>query len=49
MLVKELQVLCKFFKENLDKGFICASIFSVASPVLFAKKPGDKLRFCVNY
>jgi hypothetical protein len=43
MLVKELQVLYKFLKENLDKGFICASTFSVAYPVLFAKKPGNRL------
>jgi hypothetical protein len=49
MLVKELQVLRKFLKENLNKGFIRASTFSAASPVLFAKKPGDRLRFCVNY
>jgi hypothetical protein len=43
MLVKELQVFCKFFKENLNKGFICASTFSIASLVLFTKKPGNKL------
>jgi hypothetical protein len=43
MLVKELQVLCKFFKENLDKGFICVNISFAASSVLFAKKPGDGL------
>jgi hypothetical protein len=49
MLVKELQVLCKFLKENLNKDFIRASTFSTASFVLFAKKPGDRLRFCVDY
>jgi hypothetical protein len=49
MLVKELQVLCKFLKENLDKGFIRANTFFIASSVLFAKKPGDRLRFCVDY
>jgi hypothetical protein len=43
MSVKELQVLCKFLKENLNKGFICASISSVAFSVLFAKKPGGRL------
>jgi hypothetical protein len=43
MLIKELQVLCKFLKENLNKGFIHASISFAASPVLFAKKPGSKL------
>jgi hypothetical protein len=30
-------------KENLDKGFIRANIFFIASLVLFAKKPGNKL------
>jgi hypothetical protein len=49
MLVEELQVLCKFLKENLNKGFIRVSTFSVASSVLFAKKPGGGLRFCVDY
>jgi hypothetical protein len=49
MLVKELQVFCKFLKENLDKGFIRANTSSVASPVLFAKKPGGRLRFCIDY
>jgi hypothetical protein len=49
MSVEELQVLCKFLKENLDKGFIRASTSSAASPVLFAKKPGGRLRFCVDY
>jgi hypothetical protein len=49
MLVKEFQVLCKFLKENLNKGFIRASTCSIASPVLFAKKPGGGLRFCVDY
>jgi hypothetical protein len=49
MLVKELQVLYKFLKENLNKGFIRASTFFAVSPVLFAKKPGNRLRFCVDY
>jgi len=45
----ELKVLRKFLKENLDKGFIRASTSQAASPVLFAKKPGGGLRFCVDY
>ena len=49
MSVKELQVLRKFLKENLDKGFIRTSTSPAASPVLFAKKPGGRLRFCVDY
>ena len=49
MSVEELQVLRKFLKDNLDKGFIRASTSPAASPVLFAKKPGGGLRFCVDY
>ncbi|KAM4067234.1 hypothetical protein HRG_012215 [Hirsutella rhossiliensis] len=45
----ELVVLRKFLQENLDKGFIRASTSLAASPVLFAKKPGGGLRFCVDY
>jgi hypothetical protein len=45
----ELRVLRKFLKENLEKGFIRTSTSPAASPVLFAKKPGGGLRFCVDY
>jgi hypothetical protein len=39
----------KYLKENFAKGFIRVSIFEVASPVLFVRKSGDGLRFCVDY
>ena len=45
----ELQVLKKFLDENLAKGFIRASSFPAAAPVLFARKPGGGLRLCVDY
>ena len=45
----ELLVLRKFLQENLDKGFIRVSTSQAASPVLFARKPGGGLRFCVDY
>lgn len=45
----ELLVLRKFLKENLEKGFIRTSTSPAASPVLFARKPGGGLRFCVDY
>ena len=45
----ELQVLKKKIDENLVKGFIRASSFPAAAPILFARKPGGKLRLCVNY
>jgi len=46
---EELLVLRKTITELLDKGFIRASNSPVASPVLFVKKPGGGLRFCVDY
>ena len=45
----ELQVLKKFFDENLAKGFIRASSSPAALPVLFVCKPGGGFRFCVDY
>lgn len=45
----ELLVLRKTLTELLDKGFIRVSNSSAAAPVLFVKKPGGGLRFCVDY
>ena len=45
----ELKVLKKYLEENLGKGFIRASSSPAMSPVLFACKPEDGLRFRVNY
>ena len=45
----ELLVLKKYIKENLEKGFIRPSSSPASSPVLFVKKPGGGLRFCVDY
>ena len=45
----ELQELARYLEEHLSKGFIRASKSEVASPVLFVKKPGGGLRFCVDY
>ncbi|KAI0991009.1 hypothetical protein K3495_g17178, partial [Podosphaera aphanis] len=49
MSVEELQVLRKYLNEQLEKGFIRVSKSPAAAPVLFAKKPGGGLRFCVDY
>ena len=49
MSQRELQVLKKFFDENLTKSFIKTSSFPTAAPVLFGKKPGRNFRLCVNY
>lgn len=46
---EELKVLKEWIEENLRKGFIRPSSSPAASPVLFVKKPGGGLRFCVDY
>ncbi|KAI0993106.1 hypothetical protein K3495_g15078, partial [Podosphaera aphanis] len=46
---EELMVMKKYIKENLEKGFIRPSSSPASSPVLFVKKPGGGLRFCVDY
>ena len=45
----ELQVLKKYLEENLSKEFTWASSSLAAAPVLFVKKPGGGLWFCVDY
>lgn len=45
----ELLVLRKELTRLLDSDFIRASKSPAAAPVLFAKKPGGGLRFCVDY
>ena len=45
----QLLVLRKTFTELLDNGFIRVSNLLAAAPVIFVKKPGGGLRFCVDY
>ena len=45
----ELLVLRKTLNELLDKGFIRVSNSPASAPILFVKKPGGGLRFCVDY
>lgn len=45
----ELLVLRKTLTELLEKNFIRVSNSPAAAPVLFVKKPGGGLRFCVDY
>ncbi|KAH0829387.1 hypothetical protein FOPE_10738 [Fonsecaea pedrosoi] len=46
---EELLVLRKTLIELLDKGFIRVSNSPAAAPVLFVRKLGGGLRFCVDY
>ena len=45
----QLLVLRKTLTELLDNGFIRVSNSPAAAPVIFVKKPGGGLRFCVDY
>jgi hypothetical protein len=45
----ELLVFRKFLDENLAKGFIRTSVSPAVSLILFAKKPGGGLCFCIDY
>jgi len=45
----ELETLKDWLDENLKKGFIRPSSSTVASPVLFVKKPGGGLRLCIDF
>jgi predicted aspartyl protease len=46
---EELIVLRKTLTELLDKNFIRVSNSPAGAPVLFVRKPGGGLRFCVDY
>lgn len=46
---EELKVMKDFLEEHLRKDFLEYSKSDYASPILFAKKPGGGLRFCVDY
>jgi hypothetical protein len=47
--VEELEAAKKYLEENLNKGFIVPSASPFASPILMARMPSGKLRFCVDY
>lgn len=49
MSQEQLLVLRKTLTDLLDKGFIRVSSSPAGAPILFVKKPGGGLRFCVDY
>lgn len=49
MIVEKLQTAKDYIIKNLDKGFIVLSSTSYTLLILMAKKPGEGLRFCVDY
>jgi hypothetical protein len=49
MSYDELLVLRRTLTEYIDKGWIRVSNSPAAALVLFVRKPGGGLRFCVDY
>ena len=49
MSPEKLNTVKQYLNSHLVKGFIQASSAFYSSPVLFVKKPGREIRFCVNY
>ena len=49
MTKEALLVLQKTLTDLLDKGFIRASSSPAGASVIFVKKPGGGLHFCVDY
>jgi hypothetical protein len=45
----ELEELKRWLKENLSKGFICASSSPAAVPIIFVKKGDGSLRLVIDY
>ena len=47
--MEELQAIKEHLTEHLSRGFIIASSYPYALPVLFVKKPDSSLWFYINY
>ena len=45
----ELLVIKKYINKHLNKRFIYFNISLVAAPIFLAKKPGEGIRFYINY
>src|SRR6202161_1797666 len=49
MSAQELEAVKKYLDEQLAKGFIRPSSSRAASPILLVRKPGGRIRVCVDY
>ena len=49
ILEHKLEQVKKYLNEHLKKEFIISNHVLFASPILFAKKPNEKLRFYIDY
>ena len=49
LLEQKINAMKKYIDKYLEKNFIRPSLLAVAAPVLLVRKPGGKLRSCVDY
>lgn len=49
MLPQKHNVVKYYFDLHLPKGFIQVSLAFYSSLVFLGKKPGERIRFCINY
>ena len=49
MSLEELDIVKYYLDSYLAKGFIQTSSIPYLSPVLFVKKPGRNILFCIDY
>lgn len=49
MSYEEQELVKEYLEEHIAKGFITRSTTDHGSPILFVRKPGGGLRFCVDY
>ena len=49
MFLKKLDAVKRYLNSHLAKEFIQASSISYSLPVIFVKKPGGGIRFCIDY
>jgi len=49
MSKEEAEIVEKYVRDNLAKGWIIPSSFEYASPILFVRKANGALRLCVDY
>jgi len=49
MSKEEAEIVEKYVRDNLAKGWIIPSSFKYASPILFVRKANRALRLCVDY
>jgi hypothetical protein len=47
--IQECEVILKYIKEQLGKGFIQTSSSLIAAPVLVVRKPSSGLYVCIDY